>query len=41
MTKDEIKWLNNYHKDVYKNILPFMKTEYEKNWLKTATEAIN
>lgn len=40
MTKQEIEWLNDYHKTVYQNILPFMKTEYEKNWLKLATDPL-
>ena len=40
MTNDEISWLNKYHQNVYKNILSYMKTEYEKNWLKKATDPI-
>eukprot|EP01083_Nonionella_stella_P192388 711188_1 len=40
MTREEIEWLDEYHKDVYQNILPLMKTQYEKDWLKKATDAV-
>ena len=40
MTKDEIAWLDAYHQDVYKNISSYMQTQYEKDWLKKATEPI-
>ncbi|MDO4466803.1 MAG: aminopeptidase P family protein [Bacillota bacterium] len=33
MTKDEIEWLNDYHKEVFEKISPFMN-EDEKVWLK-------
>ena len=40
MTQDEIGWLDGYHREVYKNILPLMKTQYEKDWLKKATDPV-
>jgi Xaa-Pro aminopeptidase len=39
MTKDEINWLNNYHKTVYEKLSPVLNEE-EKRWLKTKTEEI-
>lgn len=39
MSKDEIAWLNNYHKDVYEKIGPHL-TEEEREWLKGYTRAI-
>ena len=39
MSKDEIAWLNNYHKDVYEKIGPHL-TEEEREWLKEYTRAI-
>ena len=39
MSKDEIAWLNNYHKDVYEKIGPHL-TEEERDWLKEYTRAI-
>lgn len=39
MNKDEIAWLNNYHKDVYEKIGPHL-TEEEREWLKEYTRAI-
>lgn len=40
MTKEEIAWLDAYHQEVYKNILPFMKTEHEQKWLKKVTDPV-
>lgn len=39
LTKDEIDWLNNYHKDVYDKLSPFLNEE-EKVWLKKQTKSI-
>ena len=39
MSKDEIAWLNNYHKDVYEKIGPHL-TDEEREWLKDYTRAI-
>ena len=39
MSKDEIAWLNNYHKDVYEKIGPHL-TDEEREWLKGYTRAI-
>jgi Xaa-Pro aminopeptidase len=39
MSKDEIQWLNNYHKDVYEKIGPHL-TDEEREWLKVYTRAI-
>merc|ERR1712129_599199 len=40
LTTEEIAWLDAYHREVYENISPFMKTEYEKEWLKKTTAPI-
>ena len=34
MTAEEKKMLNDYHKDVYEKVSPYLDTE-EKEWLKT------
>jgi Xaa-Pro aminopeptidase len=39
LSKHELKWLNNYHKAVYKTLLPELKGPV-KAWLKTATSTI-
>lgn len=39
MSKTEREWLNNYHKDVYEKISPYLNDE-EKEWLKGYTRAI-
>ncbi len=39
MTKREIEWLNNFHKDVYKKLSPYL-TDDEKAWLCEETKAI-
>jgi len=39
MMKDEIEYLNNYHKNVYEKISPFLNEE-EKEWLKKYTREI-
>lgn len=36
LTKDEIEWLNNYHKTVYNKLSPHLNEE-EKAWLKKET----
>ena len=33
LNKEEIKWINKYHKEVYKKLSPILDKE-EKNWLK-------
>lgn len=39
LNEKEISWLNDYHKDVYEKISPFL-TEEESEWLKEETKAI-
>ena len=39
LTSDERKWLNDYHKEVYEKISPFVNEE-EKVWLKGKTKEI-
>ena len=39
LTKEEKKWLNNYHKEVYNNITPFLDAEH-KEWLEEKTKEI-
>ncbi|MEG1312262.1 MAG: aminopeptidase P family protein [Romboutsia sp.] len=39
MMEDEKKYLNNYHKEVYEKISPFLNNE-EQEWLKEYTRAI-
>ena len=39
MLKDEKVYLNNYHKQVYDKISPYLNEE-EKQWLKTYTREI-
>lgn len=39
MSKDEIAWLNNYHKEVYEKIGPHL-TDEEREWLKGYTRSI-
>lgn len=39
LTYKEKQWLNDYHKEVYEKISPFL-TEEEKDWLKEYTRAI-
>lgn len=40
LSAEEVKYINDYHSDVYKNIQSFMTTEEEKAWLKEATAPI-
>ena len=40
MTKEEVDWLDEYHQEVYKNILPLMKSKREQDWLKKATDPV-
>lgn len=39
MSAEEKKWLNDYHKDVYEKLSPYLDGE-EKEWLKEYTRAI-
>ena len=39
LTRSEREWLNDYHKDCYEKISPFL-TDEEKEWLKEYTRAI-
>jgi Xaa-Pro aminopeptidase len=39
LTKKEIKWLNNYHKMVYRKLKKYLDKE-EKAWLKSKTKSI-
>lgn len=39
LTKEEIKWLNDYHKDVYEKLSPYLNDE-ETAWLKENTREI-
>lgn len=39
MTSDEINWLNNYHKETFEKLSPFLN-EDEKRWLSKATEQL-
>ncbi|UYO99395.1 aminopeptidase P family protein [Oceanotoga sp. DSM 15011] len=39
MSKEEIKWLNDFHKNVYDKLEEFL-TEDEKEWLKNATNPL-
>ena len=39
MTKFDIKWLNNYHAQVFEKIGPYL-TEEETEWLKKYTREI-
>jgi Xaa-Pro aminopeptidase len=39
LTKEEVTWLNNYHKKVYKTVSPALNTK-EKKWLKEKCKAI-
>ena len=40
MTDDEIEWVNNYHKQVYARLSPYLGEE-EKQWLAEKTAAIS
>jgi Xaa-Pro aminopeptidase len=39
LNQQEKDWLNNYHKDVYDKISPFLEPE-EQEWLKEYTKSI-
>jgi len=39
LTREEVKWLNDYHKQVYKTLAPAMNTK-ERKWLKVKCKAI-
>lgn len=39
LTSEEKKWLNDYHKEVYRNLSPFLGKEH-KAWLKKMTASI-
>ena len=40
MSMDERRWLNAYHAEICRRILPYMQTEDERAWLENATRAI-
>ena len=39
LSENERTWLNNYHKDVYNKLSPYLN-EDEKSWLKEETRSI-
>ena len=39
LSKEEIKWIDDYHSQVRKHLLPFMNSKQSK-WLKEETEKI-
>ena len=39
LSQEEREWLNNYHKDVFTKLSPYL-TKDEKDWLKEATKEI-
>ena len=39
LSKEEIEFLNNYHKNVYEKVSPYL-TQEEKQWLKEYTKEI-
>lgn len=39
LDESERKWLNNYHKEVYENLFPYINDD-EKEWLKNETRSI-
>lgn len=39
LSKEEIKWLNDYHSEVYNKLSPYL-TDKEKDWLKNETRSI-
>lgn len=39
LTEEEIKWLNDYHEEVYEKLSPYLNDE-EKEWLKEETRSI-
>lgn len=40
MSMAERKWLNDYHAEVCRRMMPYMQTDEERAWLKHATRAI-
>ena len=38
LDRDEIRWLDDYHKRVYRLISPHLETDKERRWLKRATK---
>ena len=40
MTEKDVELLNNYHKEVYEKISPYLEGD-EKEWLKEATRPIS
>jgi Xaa-Pro aminopeptidase len=40
MSPEEIKWVNNYNTHVCEQLLPLLDDAADKQWLKTATQAI-
>ena len=41
MTKSEIRWLNDYHQQVYEKIAPRIQDKSVRDWLKEATKPID
>lgn len=39
MTESEIKWVNNYHAEVYRRLLPYLNAD-QAEWLKAKTEPL-
>ena len=40
MTKEDIKWVNDYHKEVWNKVSPLLQGKEAYNWLKFATAEI-
>jgi len=40
LTQNEIEWIDNYHRTVYETLIPYMKLDYEIDYLKNATSPI-
>lgn len=40
LTSEEIAWLNHYHREVRRRLLPLLTDEQDKTWLQTATQEI-
>eukprot|EP01035_Chromulina_nebulosa_P016804 gene16804-22286_t len=41
LTNQEIKWLNDYHKQVNDKVYPLLRTDRARKWFKEATSPIN
>lgn len=40
MTDEEIKWLNDYHEHVRKNLLPLLENQNQRDWLTAKTQPL-